>query len=404
MSHRRGHRIGWLAWIIIILALVGVAGISVYANNGFKHTNYVPISVGQNFVESENNLGVNFIKYQFAHGSTGNVAIAPSGLAAPLALIYTTTAGNAHSAIGHLLGFSGMSNHAVNISNQTILNSLISPAGSTVRLNNNWWLDSSLKAQTSYLKAANTYYHMPLTNVAFGSSTAASTISSTLKQNFGSDPVGLGGVINNQTTSLITNSSYFADNWEYGFNPAQTNNAQFTTLTGQTLNWPLMRQTNVFNYYAANGIKVVQLPFGADGSLVMNIYLPNDFTSFMQNLSTTSLSNLNDKLGQYQVILALPRFNVDYQANLKATLQGMGLGDLFTSVLAQGQVVPGLRLSDFLTFNNLSINSQGVVGSSQAAATNTADMNIDRPFMFTIVDSASGNFVMIGFVTNPGQP
>ncbi len=400
---KRRRRMRRLVWAIVFLAVVAASVTYLYNDRVLRSATYVPIGVGQVFVNAENSLGLKSVNYAYSQGLKTNILIAPSSLAAPLSFIYTNTNPQVRNSLQRLLAFNGMNNNAVKISNQTILNSLASPSGSTLHLNNNLWINNKSSISPAYTNAAKNYYHLAISNLDFSSPAAVASINSTIRHNIASGSVNVSSLIGGPESALLASSSYFTDQWQYGFNVAKTKNAQFATLSGKSVTVPFMRQTNVFNYYEAAGLQAIQLPFGADGNLVMNVYMPNDLTSFMSKLSLTTLADINAKFNQYDVSLALPRFNVSYQANLDAVLKGMGMSSLFSSGLANNQISPSVHLTDFITLNRLSIGEQGVGGLSQNASSNNAAMTVNRPFLFTIVDNASGNFVMVGIVSDPTQ-
>ncbi len=400
---RRRHHSHLLVWLIVFLVVVALSVSYLYNDHYLKGVKYVPIGVGQSFVDAENNLGIKIINDAYTQGLRSNMVIAPSGLDAPLSFVYTNTNPTNARNLKRLLSYGGMSNSAIRMSNQIMLNSLVNPDGSTLRLNSNLWVNGGSIVKSAYLKDAKSNFDMPVSNLDFSKPSAIASINARIRQDVANGSINAGGLIGKQQSALITNSAYFTDQWQYGFNYSQTKAAQFSSLSGSSLTVPFMHQTNVFNYYANADLEAIQLPFGADGSLVMNVYMPSDFQSFMSGLSLKDLADINSNFNQYKIDLSLPRLNINYQANLDTVLKSLGASSLFDSNLSNQQINPPVHLTDFLTFNHLNVSEQGVSTTLQSAANNTAAMTVNKPFLFTIVDNSTGNFVMIGIVSNPSQ-
>ena len=111
-------------------------------------------------------------------------------------------------------------------------------------------------------------------------------------------------------------------------------------------------------------------------------------------------------------MLTLPRFGFEASFSLPATLSEMGAPALFDagqadlSGIAEGQ---GLFVTDARHKAFVKVDEQGTEAAAATAvgvaisAVQMAEMTVDRPFIFAILDQETGSILFLGRVTNPAS-
>jgi serpin B len=129
-------------------------------------------------------------------------------------------------------------------------------------------------------------------------------------------------------------------------------------------------------------------------------------------LSAEKLAAWTSKLYEREdVHVTLPRFKVEAEFDLGATLQELGMGEAFTPGAADLSGMDGSRslfISKVVHKAVIEVNEEG---SEAAAATGvgiglesvslSTEFNADHPFMYLIRDNASGSILFLGRMMDP---
>lgn len=223
------------------------------------------------------------------------------------------------------------------------------------------------------------------------------------------------GLIDPLTRLVLANAVYFNAAWARPFQPERTADGPFYLLDGGEVTAPLMRQVETFPYAAGPGYQAVELPY--DGrELAMLILLPDagNFAAFAGELDAAQGTAVLERLRSQRVDLTLPRFRVESQFDLGATLAALGMPDAFTDVADFSGMEPrgDLSISGVAHKAFVAVDE---AGTEAAAATAVVMMTramlpqepvvlrVERPFLFLIRDIQSGAILFAGRVLDP-QP
>ncbi len=95
---------------------------------------------------------------------------------------------------------------------------------------------------------------------------------------------------------VLTNAVYFKGDWHDPFDKNRTKDQDFHVAASQSVKAPLMNQHRHFQYAAAEGLQLLELPYG-DGSLSMVVLLPtkvDGLAALEEKLTATSLQKWRD--------------------------------------------------------------------------------------------------------------
>jgi len=154
------------------------------------------------------------------------------------------------------------------------------------------------------------------------------------------------------------------------------------------------------------------LPYGEQEGVEMLIILPEpgQFEAVEAAMNAEFLQQVRREAQMWEVELTMPRFEFDTDLDLKALLMGLGMQNPFTEAADFSHIVATeeLYISDALHKGTITVDEEG---TEAAAATvivmevtsmfETAEMIMDRPFIFAIVEQETGSILFLGRVMNP---
>jgi serpin B len=175
-----------------------------------------------------------------------------------------------------------------------------------------------------------------------------------------------------------------------------------------------MSQTGTYNYYSDSSVQAIQLPYGKNQRISMNVYLPTDMTTFLQNLSYSQLANIDNQYTQQQGTILLPKFTLTYSQSLKNTLESLGMGIAFNPFDAANfnGIARNTYITDVEHKTYIAVDEQGTVaaavtsvdvGMSVAIEPSGFYMDVNKPFVLTIQDSSTKEVLFVGIIQDPSQ-
>jgi len=182
----------------------------------------------------------------------------------------------------------------------------------------------------------------------------------------------------------------------------------FTDINGKAMKGSLMQNTSMRRYCSSDRMQMVQIPYG-NGNFVMDVILPDsdlDFREFVSCFNTSEWKMLCESLRETVVDLAMPSFKMEYSADMKDILSGLGMS------LAVSPMADFSGLTDYKIFIDevlqecyVDVNRKGTESAAvtyigmemtSVGPTNEVKMVVDRPFMFVIRELTSGVILFVG--------
>jgi serpin B len=209
---------------------------------------------------------------------------------------------------------------------------------------------------------------------------------------------------------VVTDAIYLHASWAYPFDPNQTAPAPFYGSATQQV--ATMHETARLGYAQDDGYQVVELPY-AGGRLEMTILLPNgNLAPLEAQLERRGLADLTTGVRSTRVTLSLPRFTVSYHQVLNDDLKALGITNAFNPSTADftGIGPHQLVLSDVVHQAVVKVAEKGTVAAAATGAVVAPTaveispgiaVTVDRPFLFTITDRATGTPLFLGRVETP---
>ncbi len=221
------------------------------------------------------------------------------------------------------------------------------------------------------------------------------------------------GVLNALTRLVLTNAVYLDATWASPFDPNDTWDGTFTNLTGDEVTLDVMHQTETFGYSSGDGWQAVELPY-VGNELAMLVLVPDGgrFDEIEAALGRV-LGDAVEGLQPSTVALGLPKWEFRTQASLVEMLQALGMTDAFDQRLADFSPMTGepeLFIADVIHEAFIVVDEAGTEAAAATAVvmelkaappSENIELEIDRPFLFSLYDRETGEILFIGRVADP---
>ena len=417
--------------LFVMLCIMTLAGCAVNptptAQSG-NLTGKLAYETAPQFIEAElQQLAVSqneFANAIFAYQAQAkeNLVISPYSLYQALSMLYAGAAGETASEMRLAMRLpweDARVHRLVNALNQQLLASAGSDEeqGFKLQMANALWAAHDFFYEQAFLDTLSQNYDTGLRTLDFTDANAASNaINAWVAEQTEQKITQLAepSMFSADTALALTNAVYFKAAWLYPFNEATTANAPFTLLNGAQQNVPTMRLSEMLKASVTEELTIVQLPY-AGGTMVMEILMPsldswNDPDALAQLWSAQGVLS---ELQPENVSLSLPKFSIKTPImDMIPALNANGMRLAFTEEADfsgisgdQSLFVSTIAQKAFIDVNELGTEASAatiaVVSPKSAPGGEPLQINIDRPFIFQIRDTATGTVLFIGTVMQP---
>ncbi len=219
------------------------------------------------------------------------------------------------------------------------------------------------------------------------------------------------------TRLVLANAVYLKAAWAVPFPAYATADAPFypdpsAGGDGSPLTVRMMRRTTGLAYLRADGYQAVLLPYKSS-RLAMAVVLPDGPLPTLAPRLAGGLGPLLANTTRQSVALALPKFRQRASFGLIPVLRQLGVQDAFTDAADFSGITAQERLfiSAVVHQAYIDVDEQGTEAAAATAIVvrpmalragpDPIPMVVDRPFLFAIVDTATGLPLFLGQVTSP---
>lgn len=217
----------------------------------------------------------------------------------------------------------------------------------------------------------------------------------------------------------LVNALAFSAQWSEIYEETQIKEGTFTTEDGTQRTVTMMHSTE--SSYIADDNATGFLKYYADGEYAFAALLPNEGVSIESYIATLNGDAMHEMLSAPQnwpVIVTLPQFETQYSTELSSVLEKMGMSLAFDRKNADfsrmGTADGNLYVNRVLHETNLAITPKGTVAGAATVVkmcNESADfigelyamVNLDRPFVYMLIDCKTHTPFFIGTMMDPGD-
>ena len=279
----------------------------------------------------------------------------------------------------------------------------------TTLLGNSIWLNENVTFHQDVLENLAEHYYASSYQVPMGTDEAdqalADWVAEQTKGLIGAD----GKVLEttSDTLNVLASTLYFQAGWSDGFNDRLTEEDIFTSADGTETRIDFMHTTRDGSFLRQNGYQAASL--GTKGG-TMTFVLPDEGVTPADLLKDpdflTEVTQFEDEIyGEVQ--WSVPKFDVDSTLNLKPTLEGLGITNVFDAGTSDFTPLTDLEpvwLDQAKQIARVKVDEKGVEAAAVTLMANAGAgappedpkicvMDLNRPFLFIIRDGSAILFV-----------
>jgi serine protease inhibitor len=352
-----------------------------------------------------------------------NILISPVSIILALMMAYNGADGETQAAMATTLQSTGISIEALNQHNQQWIEAIEkSDEHVQLQIANSLWGREGISFEEAFVDTVQEYYNAEVQSLDFDKSNASDKINRWVSDQT-NDKIKqiVDKSINSDTILFLINAIYFDGKWSQPFNPKITKDNTFNLIDSTKKQHPFMNLSDTFQYLQEDKFQAVRLPYG-DGAVSMYAFLPDESSSLQEFQAQLTGDNWSTWLSSLQVrkgTVALPKFKLEYELNLKKALTEMGMGIAFkegTADLSRMVVdkqsnpfISSVKHSTFIDVQEEGTEAAAVtsievsVTSLDTSAPQPFEMKLDRPFFFIIADNQTGAILFMGSIYEPQQ-
>jgi serpin B len=212
----------------------------------------------------------------------------------------------------------------------------------------------------------------------------------------------------------LANAVYLDADWEHQFTPSKTGPGAFHAVAGKVA-VDFMHQTESLRYGAGPGYRAVALPYRSSTlSLLVVLPMKQRLGSLQHRLDGRGLARIARRLSKRPVILSLPRFHLNTDAELKGPLRKLGMPTAFSEAADFSRITRAteLKIAFVKHAADFTVDEAGTVAAAATVVGVTfkaagrpprgaAVFNANRPFLFFLRDDRTGAILFAGRLTDP---
>jgi serpin B len=366
-----------------------------------------------NLTDSTTGFGLRLASRLLADPSAGNVFLSPLSATLMLSMAASASSGATRASILNTLGL----DPAVDPSAQaksTIDRLAQSDNNAQLELAQSVWAQKGLVMNPAYVARLHGDYRAQIASLDFRSPGAPKVVNDWVDNATHHRIPELVDRFDDGTVAYLVNATYFHALWATEFQPV-SKRADFHTFSGGVKAVPMMQRHKGVASVITPDYSAVILPYKG-GRFSMVILLPRQVLSpaaFSRFLAQSTWSQVMAQLhaGAGPVFggtkcqsagcdgaLVMPKFKLEYKAELLPTLLAMGMGtDL--SLICDGCALSQVTQKTYLEVDEKGTTAAAATGGGGVVSLPPTTV-VDHPFVLALIDNASDAPLFLGVIGN----
>lgn len=369
-----------------------------------------------------NDFGLGLISAASANDSK-NVIISPLSIHATLSMTANGASGETAEQMRHVLRTETMSSDDTNEQWASLLTGLASrDADQRLEIANSLWAREGIAFKKPFVDADREFFGAQVSTLDFEKDDVAAAINDWVSTNTHEMITSMVDRVPDSAILYLANAVYFEGDWVTPFEHEATNVQPFTRPDGSSVDVEMMHSVEQMPYYDSDSLQATRLMYTGNDSAYY-VILPKRGVSLhdaLADVEGTGFAKMRESMrsqGTTEVILGLPKLDVDFSAGLNRPLSSMGMPRAFDWELAQFSDIADLPqpiyIGDVLHKAKIRVDEKGTVAAAATVVGMLAGsagpvvepprIVCDRPYAFAIVDERSGAMLFLGTVNDPNE-
>lgn len=345
-----------------------------------------------------------------------NIFVSPASVSMALSMAANGAGGTTRDAILKTLAIQGLSLDELNRSNANLMGMIQNPDPKvTLTIANSLWARKGVPFRKPFLDLNREIYHAEVSDLDFMDPGSAGVINRWVSDATRGKIPAMIDAIRPDDVMFLLNAIYFKGMWTDAFDKKLTTGRPFTLKGGSTVNVPMMSQSGKYRYLKGDGFQAISLPYGKE-RVSMYLFLPDQavgIDGFHRTLTAESWASWISRFHPEEGSVILPRFRMEYEAQLNETLSAMGMADAFdprkadfTGMLDAREVfISQVKHKTFVEVNEEGTEAAAAtsIGISVTSMRPTQPFHLvfDHPFFCAIRDNETGAVLFMGTIQDP---
>lgn len=346
----------------------------------------------------------------------GNLFISPISIWTALNMTYHGAGGETKEEMAEVLGIENIDSDALLSANHDLL---MNQAGDNQELElylaNAVWFREDMEIESAYQEMLETSYLAQVEPL-----TTEDAINDWVAEQTNDRIDNMIDEISPNLILFLLNAVYFQGDWTYPFDESLTEEQEFHLADGSSIETPTMvLYEEELNYSENDDVQVVSLPYEEEETIQMQIFLPNEdssFTDFQEDFSLEKWQEWTDDMEKQTGTVFLPSFTLEYESILNDLFIDLGMeqafdpnyanfSNMFTSIEDKGAYIDEIYHKTFIDVNEEGTEAAGATSVSieetAAIIQDTFQIDINRPFLFTITNTEENIILFMGSMEQP---
>jgi serpin B len=374
--------------------------------------------VSMALTDSTSGFGLQLLDRLLVAPKAGNVFISPLSATLMLSMAASATHGDARTAFLKTLGLDPNADPGAQ-ARQTIDRLLQSDPSVQLELAQALWAQKGLTLNPAYVATLSQVYHAQIANLDFQSPGAPAVVNRWVDNATHHKITQLVDTFDPSTVAYLVNATYLHAPWRIEFQT--TSNGVFHNFSGATSSVPMMKRDEDVTELVTPEFAAELLPYkGGRFSMVLllptKVLSPHDFAGLLTKTGwDQALGYLHNSTGpslggpcnewdggpDVQVAcdgsLVMPKFKLDYSAELLPQLVAMGMPVNDLSDICAGCSISRVVQKTYLEVDEHGTTAAAATGGAVATALRIPTI-VDRPFALAIIDNATDAPLFLGVV------
>jgi serpin B len=346
-----------------------------------------------------------------------NICISPLSISTALAMIWNGAHGTTYSAMADVLKFGNEPDEDIAAGFDKLSDDIV-PTSDSVQIeqaNGLFWDEERLNVHDDFLELIDYGFKAEQLKLDFNDEQGAKDeINSWIEDKTNGKIFDLIKQIKPSDVMFLINALYYKGNWASAFDDNSTYMGEFEKYDGTLVDATLMYSDGQYDYFEGEDYSAVDLFFKGE-DYAMTFILPSfedakgDFLIDFDEEDYQDL--LENKLTHGRLLLTIPKFELEYELEMKEVLTALGMGIAFSQGGADltrlGQSSFGRLFIDRVLHKvKLEIDEYGAEGAAVTVVgvgvtSLPPQIVFDRPFYFVLRHVESNAVLFIGLMANP---
>lgn len=379
----------------------------------------------ENFISAYSDFSIELLKesinQDLNEGKQDNVLISPQSVATALAMTENGADNQTLAEMEQVLG-GGIDADSYN----QYLSGLNRKLGSSDEMiynisNSIWARENTVDVKDSFLQTNKNYHDAEFYLAPFNDQTVRD-INSWVYNKSRNMIDNILQELSNDSRMVLVNTVAFEGKWADPFNKKATTEKNFTAYDGSVQKASMLHDHDSYQYFKLSGklkggqgfVKYYKAGSKSRGVAFVGLLPPEGMGAdeYVSMLDGNSFIEGWNSKEMRTVDLSLPKFECDYGIGMKDTLETMGIREAFTDDADFSRMAnptpetEGLKISDVLHKTHIELDEEGTKAAAATAVVmekagaaygeEIITLNFNRPFVYALVDSATGMPLFIG--------